>query len=158
MGAWIVVIIVLSLMGSVFWIMPSTRDRQRMHLRKMATQKGLKDRMPDKALKERLIRYEDEILGSTIYENLNFSHQKVSFSGALLIVKAQGSEWRFIDEQVPMGVKSEVVLEAVGHLPNNCEVVMLTSGSSLVFWREVGEERDVDSIQSALDKINKSMS
>lgn len=158
MGAWIVVLIVLSLMGSVFWIMPSTRDKQRMKLRQRAMHNGLKVRVPDRVLKERLIRYEELILGTVIYECLNFSRKAVKFSGGLYVLKGDDESWGFIDGSVPLGVNKEVVLESAGSLPESCRLLVLSSNSALVFWDERGEEKDVDLIQTALGQINVSIS
>lgn len=158
MGSWIVVLVALSLMGSVFWVMPSTRDRLRMRLRQRAMAVGLKVRMPDQSLKERLIRYEDLILGSMMYECLNFSHQAVKFSGGLYVLKGQDDSWAFVEESIPLGIDKDMVLSAVESLPNSCGLLALTSNSAFVFWDERGDEKDVDVIQSVLDKVNMSMS
>ncbi len=158
MGSWIVVLVVLSLMGSVFWVMPSTRDRLRMRLRQRAMSEGLKVRMPDQSLKERLIRYEDLVLGSMIYECLNFSHQAVQFSGGIYVLKGKDGSWVFVEESIPLGIDKKGVLNAAQSFPNSCGLFVLTSSSALVFWNEQGEEKDVDTIKSVLEKLNVSMS
>ena len=158
MGSWIVILIVLSFMGSVFWIMPSTRDREKMKVRQLAMSKGLKVRMPNKTLKERLIRYEDFILGSFIYECLNFSSQVAKFSGGLNVVKSQEGSWAFVDDSLPLGIDEKAVLQAAALLPESCRLLTLSSNGALVFWNERGNERDVENICEALNKINLSMS
>ena len=158
MGSWIVVLVVLSLMGSVFWVMPSTRDRLRMRLRQRAMSEGLKVRMPDQKLKERLVRYEDLVLGSMIYECLNFSHQVVKFSGGLYVLKDDEGIWAFVEESIPLGVDKDLVLSAAKSFPETCRLFVVTSNSTMVFWNEQGEEKDVDMIKEVLEKINVSMS
>lgn len=158
MGSWIVVLVVLSLMGSVFWVMPSTRDRLKMRLRQRAMSLGVKVRMPDQALKERLIRYEDLVLGSMIYECLNFSHQAVSFSGSLYILREGGGAWAFTDSSIPTGIDKSRVLNAANSLPESCRLMVLTANSVFVFWNERGVEEDVDTIHSVLEQVNSSAS
>lgn len=156
MGSWIAILIVLSLIGSVFWVMPSTRDRERMKVRQVAMSKGLKVRMPDKALKERLIRYEDLILGTYIYECLNFSSQSLKFSGGLYVVKSEDG-WAFIDNSLPLGVNENKVLSLASSLPQSCGLLMLSSNGALVFWDERGGEKEVAAISQVLNDINVSM-
>ena len=158
MGSWIVVLVALSLMGSVFWVMPSTRDRLRMRLRQRAMAMGLKVRLPDQSLKERLIRYEDLILGSMMYECLNFSHQAVKFSGGLYVLKGQDDSWAFVEESIPFGIDKDMVLSAAQSLPMSCRLLVLTSNSAFVFWDERGDEKDVDMIQSELERVNMCLS
>ncbi|UZE97731.1 hypothetical protein [Alkalimarinus alittae] len=157
MGSWIVILIVLSLMGSVFWVMPSTRDRERMKVRQWAMGKGLKVRMPNKTLKERLVRYEDFILGAYIYECLNFSSQTVKFSGGLYVIKDKEGVWSFVEASLPQGIDKAAVLQAANSLPSACHLLMLSSSGALVFWDERGEEKDVNDIYVALNAINESM-
>lgn len=157
MASWIVVLVVLALMGSVFWIVPSARDRQRMRLRQMAMREGLKVRVPDKALKERLVRHEDVVLGTMLYESLSFSQRKTAFQGALYLLKEQDGSWAFTDQSVPAGVDREAVFQAMQALPASCGLAMLTAGSASVFWDEKGEVEDVEQIKKALDQVNLSM-
>ncbi|WP_250658486.1 hypothetical protein [Alkalimarinus coralli] len=157
MASWIVVLVVLALMGSVFWIVPSARDRQRMRLRQLAMREGLKVRVPDKALKERLVRYEDIVLGTMLYESLSFSKRRTAFQGALYILKEEGGSWVFTDQSVPAGVDREAVFQAMQVLPASCGLAMLTTGSASVFWNEAGEPEDVEKIKLALDRVNHAM-
>ncbi len=129
-----------------------------MRLRQRAMSLGLKVRMPDQALKERLIRYEDFILGSMLYECLNFSHQTVQFSGGLYVVKGQDSTWAFVEQSLPSGIDKGKVISAANELPEACRLLMLTTNGALVFWDEKGEERDVERIKSALESVNASIS
>lgn len=129
-----------------------------MRLRQRAMSVGLKVRMPDQTLKERLIRYEDLVLGSMIYECLNFSHQAVKFSGGLYVLRGLDDSWAFVEESIPLGIDKDRVLSAAQLLPMSCRLLVLMSNSAFVFWDERGDEKDVDMIQSGLEKISMSMS
>ncbi len=157
MSGWIVILIVLSLMGSVFWIMPSTRDRQRMVLRQEAMRNGLKVRFPDKGLKDRLIRYEDAILGSVMYECYIRSRRKPLIVGNLVLVRDEHSgAWAFRESSLPLGVQgvAEDILGALNELPKSITLALLTSNGVSVFWDERGEEKDVGILLSVMELVN----
>lgn len=157
MGDWIVVLIVLALAGSVFWIMPSQQDRKKMGLRQVAMRSGLKVRFPDKGLKERLVRYEDILLGTAMYERILPARQKSMVTGALFIVREDAErEWVFLEKNLQLALQavSEQVVQALMKLPKNIGLVMLSPNGISVFWSERGEERDVELMLDIMDEVN----
>lgn len=160
MGSWIVILIVFALMGSFFWIMPSRRDRVRMELRQKAMRLGLKIRFPDKGLKERLIRYEDFILGSAMYELFIVGNKKPLLSGGFIIIKDEGgASWRFLDVSLPLNLQgiSGRVLQDLEKLPASLSLVMLSSNGVSMFWDERGDESDVECMFDVMGEVNASM-
>jgi len=156
-SVWIVVFIVLALMGSFFWIMPSPRDKKRMVLRQKAMRLGLKVRFPDKGLKERLIRFEDKVLGTMLYELFIVGRKKPALLGAFFITRdEEGGIWRFIEASLPVNLQavSGRMLQALEKLPVNLNLVMLSSNGFSVFWEERGSEEDVDRLFGVMEEIN----
>jgi hypothetical protein len=159
-GAWIVIFIAFALMGSFFWIMPSKRDRVRMELRQKAMRLGLKIRFPDKGLKERLIRYEDFILGSAMYELFIVAKKKPLLSGGFFIIKDEGGvSWRFLEVSLPLNLQgiSAQLLKVLEKLPVGLNLVMLSSNGVSMFWDERGDESDVECMFEVMEETNASM-
>ena len=157
MGTWIVIFIVLALMGSFFWIMPSPRDKKRMELRQKAMRLGLKIRFPDRGLKDRLIRFEDNVLGTVMYELYVIARKKPDLSGAFFIIKDEGeASWRFIEASLPMNLQavSGRLLLALEGLPVSLNLAMLSSNGVSIFWDERGVEEDVEQLFAVMEEIN----
>lgn len=155
MGVWIVVFIALALMGSFFWILPSPRDRKRMELRQKAMRLGLKVRFPDKGLKERLVRFEDQILGAVMYELFIVTRKKPALTGSFFIIKDEEG-WRFIERSLPLNLQniSESILGELKLLPDNFDLIMLSSNGTSVFWDERGEDEYVDQLYGVMTGLN----
>jgi len=156
-GTWIVIFIVLALMGSFFWIMPSPRDKKRMELRQKAMRLGLKIRFPDRGLKDRLIRFEDNVLGTVMYELYVIARKKPDLSGAFFIIKDEGeASWRFIEASLPMNLQavSGRLLLALEGLPVSLNLAMLSSNGVSIFWDERGVEEDVEQLFAVMEEIN----
>jgi len=156
-STWIVIFIVLALMGSFFWIMPSPRDKKRMVLRQKAMHLGLKIRFPDKGLKDRLIRFEDEVLGAVMYELFIVARIKPDISGAFFIIRDDNAiGWRFIEVSLTEGLQSvsDRILRKLEKLPENFSLAMLSSNGVSVFWDERGEVECVDQLFTVMDEVN----
>jgi len=137
--------------------MPSPRDKKRMELRQKAMRLGLKIRFPDRGLKDRLIRFEDNILGTVMYELYVIARKKPDLSGAFFIIKDEGeASWRFIEASLPMNLQavSGRLLLALEGLPVSLNLAMLSSNGVSIFWDERGVEEDVEQLFAVMEEIN----
>jgi len=128
-----------------------------MELRQKAMRLGLKIRFPDRGLKDRLIRFEDNILGTVMYELYVIARKKPDLSGAFFIIKDEGeASWRFIEASLPMNLQavSGRLLLALEGLPVSLNLAMLSSNGVSIFWDERGVEEDVEQLFAVMEEIN----
>ncbi len=128
-----------------------------MEFRQKAMRAGIKVRLPDKGLKDRLIRFEDQVLGAAMYELFIIARNKPELTGAFFVIKVEGEgEWRFNEVSLPIGLQeiSSRIIQELVVLPDNFNLVMLSSNGTSIFWDERGEDEYVDQLLGVMTEVN----
>ncbi|MCZ2720446.1 hypothetical protein O1D97_01985 [Marinomonas sp. 15G1-11] len=154
----IVVFITLSLMGSVLWIMPSKRDKEKMSLRMEARQYQLtvqlmKVEIPDKWDKT------TESIDSCAYRLNRIKEKKAIINTIRLLPK---EVWKYDSvcdgwwSSQPLHL-SVTAIESLQLIGKNIDSIEITSNSISCFWNEQGNKKDVLTLSSLLNELKETI-
>ncbi len=163
--SWIVIVFVLlSLVGSMMWMMPSPRQRVQAFFRREAMQKGMQVRINRLEFPRAIGEVEPDIQSCVAYAlpriGIN-TRPAVAKVTPWRIVKVNGHANRGLPEgwcwAKGEGVMGDVTLEKlrdiIQGLPADVYVLESTPLSVSLCWREQGREDAVDNVKQVLERV-----
>ncbi len=149
MGIWIAVLLTLAMLGSVLWVMPSPREKRLTEMRKLAMSRGLKVRLLDKNLANKLFPWVTDPRGFVLYEKYSRGGDK-TVSNQVNVIRLNNEDCHELDRDK----KHEAYLEVHGLLskaPASSEAIAFYSGCVAWLWREQGDVSSVEALADVLD-------
>ena len=149
MGIWIAVVITLLVLGSVLWIMPSTRDKMLMEVRQQALMQGLKVRLLDQQSASALFPWLDDFRGYVLYEKYFAADRKqLKFQPFVIRLSAHQPESEFeLEDPLKQTLDRTGLVEK---LPASVEALAFYPRGVALLWRESGEAGAVERIGNCL--------
>ncbi|WP_191603343.1 hypothetical protein [Marinomonas algicola] len=150
----ILVFITLSLMGSVMWIMPSKRDKEKMSLRMAARQYQLtvqlmKVEIPDKWDKT------TESIDSCAYR-LHRVKEKKSITSVIRLLPKEIWKYDLVCDGWWSSEPIEISEQSINHLRQigtSIDSIEVSSNSITCFWQERASKEDVATLASLLNEL-----
>ncbi|MFT6906971.1 MAG: hypothetical protein ACJAS1_003644 [Oleiphilaceae bacterium] len=142
MGLWVAILISLAVFGSILWIKPSPRDRLLIECRKIALSKGLKVRLLDAKLAERLFPWIENYRQFVFYEKSLPIHAKPKSHKAIVVRVTLDPNAHEIDAIDPI---RQVFSKnpRFKDLPVTVEAVVISVSGISILWRECAN-KDLD--------------
>ena len=152
----IVIIAVLSVVGSVVWVRPSKRDVKLAKWRQEARVAGLYVKLDGLVAEPKDSGIRDDIGGASyyLYETNSDKHDQLTWA----VVKAQGwlqqdlpDEWSWYKQQMPLN--SQLLQELIESLPVPVFAIERTPKYSRVIWGEAGQDFDAQQLKQFLQQV-----
>jgi len=151
MPVWLIVLSsMVVVMGSVTWLLPSQRDRQRMLLRQQAMQTGFQVRLINPEELKTRFKLDTEAVGLSYYFQRDHRRSNREPSGTLIAVH-NGDCWQNQSDNTATTMSAEWQ-QALAQIPLLSSMVCLVVGGSEVgvLWREQATADEVEQLLSAL--------
>lgn len=160
---WLIIaLVLLSIVGSVMWMMPSPRERMQAKMRQKAMSTGLKVQMVQLKHPREIGQAEAETKGVIVYrlfrQNLSKT-EKNNFNGwqifklNTLATDGLPEGWSWSKGEGEHQDKTPLIAEVINELPGEQVSIQSTGDSVSYFWYESGNDETVEQIKSALDKL-----
>ncbi|MEY8264263.1 MAG: hypothetical protein RPR98_08655 [Bermanella sp.] len=152
----IVMVAILSLVGSVVWVRPSKRDVKLAKWRQEARQAGMYVKLDGLAAEPKDSGIRDDIGGASYYLYEPQAHKQDQLSWAL--VKAEGwlqqglpARWSWYRQEVALdGPRLQALIAA---LPIAVDAIERTPKYSRIIWQESGQEFDAQQLKQFLQQV-----
>ncbi|WP_271273923.1 hypothetical protein [Aliamphritea hakodatensis] len=159
----IIILVMMSLVGSMMWVMPSQRQRFQAQLRQLAMRKGFNVQVAKVNPPRASGQVEQESFNSPVYrlprtnisrqERETFVHWQVYKQTALAAEGLpEGWCWGEGERQLSAG-QLGLLLELIARLPEGVVAIESDPVHLSVFWDERGELEDLDRIQDAMKSV-----
>jgi hypothetical protein len=151
MGFWVAILITLAVFGSVLWVMPSPREKALTEMRQRAMSLGLKVRLVDQALAQKLFPWLEDYRGYVLYEKYIPIGKKIRSNKIQVIRLSPDANAHEIDIQNPV----KLTLQEAGlleDLPESSEAITLFSGGFSFLWKEKGGLEGVERVEKCLNE------
>ena len=152
----IIVVAVLSLVGSVVWVRPSKRDVKLAKWRQEARLAGLFVKLDGLVAEPKNSGIRDDIGGASYYLYETKSHKDDRLTWA--VVKAQGwlqqglpKEWSWYQQEMPLN--SQRLHDLIESAPISVEAIERTPKYSRVIWGESGQDFDAQQLKQFLQQV-----
>jgi len=152
----IVMIAILSLVGSVVWVRPSKRDVKLAKWRQEARQAGLYVKLDGLAAEPKDSGIRDDVGGASYYLYETKSDKQDQLSWA--VVKAQGwlqqglpKEWSWYQREMPLN--NQHLQSLIASLPISIDAIERTPKYSRVIWGESGQDFDAQQLKQFLQQV-----
>lgn len=156
MATIIIVLAIVLILGSMFWVLPSPKERRQMLLRKAAMDKGLNVQIT----KIKDIASPGHLLDCVAYRLFDLDQQqhKEKMPWKLLRTK---EDWRMdidgwtLDKSIAKESIQDIetITGTVARLPEDCIAVESNKQSTSVYWQERGDEQAINDIFDVLTKL-----
>ncbi len=152
----IVMVAILSLVGSVVWVRPSKRDVKLAKWRQEARLAGLYVKLDGLAAEPKDSGIREDIGGASYYLYETKSDKQDQLSWA--VVKAQGwlqqglpEEWSWYQREMPLN--NQRLLSLIASLPISVDAIERTPKYSRVIWGESGQDFDAQQLKQFLQQV-----
>lgn len=156
MTTLIIICAVILILGSSLWILPSSRQRAQMELRRAAMRKGLQVKLS----KIKDLEYPGEEMNCIAYRLPRHRTNDATIPEWMLLRHTQTDE----ETQVPGWVyervagryrfsDGEAAAKILAQFPADVMAVQSTTGAISAYWNENGEMDDVDTILRVLTEL-----
>lgn len=156
MGLWIAIFITLAVFGSILWVKPSPREMMLTKYRNGALARGIKVRLLDAKLAEKLFPWIDNYRSFVFYEKSLPVSSKPTSHKAIIVRISDNLHAHEIDEEDSL--KQAISLN-VGFdgLPDTVEALIISASGISLLWREKLEgdssiEKTLGDIEGFLDR------
>jgi len=149
MGFWVAMGITLAVFGSVLWVMPSPREKALTQMRRTAMSLGLKVRLVDKGLAEKLFPWLEDYRGYVLYEKYHAIGKQGGSNKTRVIRLSEDENAHELDQEDPIKRYLDK-MNMVDNLPESVEAITLFSGGIALLWRERDEPDCVERVERCL--------
>jgi len=154
MGAWIALLVILMLIGTVSWAMPSPRDKALAAMRSQAIRLGMRVRLVDKTLAGALFPWLEYFQGYVLYEKAMPLRDK-NKNRDIKVFRLQTNEGRAkAKDSCHEIVELLGVMSGLEELPTLISAVVVSSTSLSLLWREQGDVENVEKVNCCLEQLN----
>lgn len=150
----IVVFITLSLLGSVMWIMPSKRDKDKMSLRMAARKYQLTVQLMQVNIPDKWDKTTTSI-ASCAYR-LNRIKELKTLKGTIRMLPNEVWKHESVCDGWWSNVEMPLSDEAIAHLKmigGSVDCIEISSNAVTCFWREQGDESSVKALSELLNEL-----
>ena len=155
-GLIIVVVAILSVVGSVVWVRPSKRDVKLAKWRQEARLTGLYVKLDGLAAEPKDSGIRDDIGGASYYLYETKSDKQDQLAWA--VVKTQGwlqqglpDEWSWYRQE--MSLNHQQLQSLIASLPISVDAIERTPKYSRVIWGESGQDFDAQQLKLFLQQV-----
>ncbi len=145
MGFAIAILLTLAMVGSVLWVMPSPREKALTKMRQDAMKAGLKVRLLDERMRNKLFPWINDVRGYVLYEKPFCLSSGAEQKSALV--------WRLHDldkvHELDLNQDAKAFVEKnklIQRLPESAEALAAYGGGLAVLWRENREDGAIEKI------------
>ncbi len=153
MGLVVAILLTLALLGSVLWVMPTPREKRLTQLRNQALRAGLRVRLLDQKMANKLFPWLPDHRGYVLYEKQRRDqHVAAGHRVWVLPLKNDASVHELDRDPEQEAYVKHFNLEAV--MPGCAEALVFYPASVALLWRESieGSVEDIDrALQECLD-------
>ena len=154
MGGWIAVVVILMLIGTVSWAMPSPRDRLLAAMRTQALRLGIRVRLVDKTLAEALFPWLEYFHDYVLYEKDLLLENKNTSRDIKVFKLPLVEETDATKDSCNDSIDLLRVMGGCGSFTRLISAVVVSSRSLSFLWKEQGSIEDVIQLDRCLEQLN----
>ncbi|WP_426417864.1 hypothetical protein [Aestuariirhabdus sp. LZHN29] len=149
----IIAVVVLYLVGTLTWVMPSRRDKKQALMRSRAKELGLQLQYKTRVLPHGLDRGYGAVAYMQYIQSRAVPQEGAPTLHLLRIPEDEGPVPGWTPDRACDGATSEALGRLLADLPEDVFGVLLTAGAVAVEWQEKGSLSDLGSISNTLEAL-----